>query len=172
MQGSGILLLHNRWRTPRPKNSQETRKTSKPPRFLHSRGVPAPISWRRMRLKLKAPTWISCRFRMFLRVNTQDSYLRQVSQFARHFGRSPTFWARKRFAPTRSISHKRRSSLPAVTIAVSALRFLYKVTLRREWTSTTSSPLPRHPRNCLSSSVPRRCWSSSAGCRKANTAPF
>ena len=66
MRGSEILLLHNRWRPPRPKNSKEIRKTSKPPRFLHSRGVPAPTSLRRMRLKLKAPTWISCRVRMFL----------------------------------------------------------------------------------------------------------
>ena len=65
MQGSGILFLHNRLRPPQPKKSKETRKTSKPPRFFHSRGVPAPISLRRMRLKLKAPTWISCRFRMF-----------------------------------------------------------------------------------------------------------
>ena len=34
-----------------------------PPRFLHSRGVPAPSNWRRIRLRLKAPTWINCRFR-------------------------------------------------------------------------------------------------------------
>jgi len=34
-------------------------------RLLSSRGVPAPSSWRRIRLRLNAPTWISWRFRMF-----------------------------------------------------------------------------------------------------------
>ena len=38
---------------------------------LHSRGVPAPINWRRVRLRLKAPTWISCRFRMFWSANVR-----------------------------------------------------------------------------------------------------
>jgi hypothetical protein len=36
-------------------------------RFFISRGVPAPSSLRRIKLKLNAPTWINCRFRMFSR---------------------------------------------------------------------------------------------------------
>src|SRR5271157_2908848 len=44
---------------------RNTSKTSTPPRFFHSRGVPAPSTWRRIRLRLKAPTCTNCRFRMF-----------------------------------------------------------------------------------------------------------
>ena len=35
--------------------------------------------------------------------HTQDSYLLQVSQFARHFAKSPVCSARRISAPTRSI---------------------------------------------------------------------
>ena len=32
---------------------------------FHSRSLPEPSSTSRIRLRLKAPTWISCRFRIF-----------------------------------------------------------------------------------------------------------
>ena len=38
-----------------------------------------------------------------LAVDTQNSYVLQVSMFARHFGKSRKCWDRRRSAPTRSI---------------------------------------------------------------------
>jgi site-specific recombinase XerD len=66
--------------------------------------------------------------------NTQESYLHQVSLFARHFGRSP-----ERLGPEEIRSYQlylakeRKAAVGTRTVAVSALRFLYQVTLQREW---------------------------------------
>jgi len=66
--------------------------------------------------------------------NTQESYLHQVSLFARHFGRSP-----ERLGPEEIRSYQlhlakeRKAAVGTRTVAVSALRFLYKVTLKRDW---------------------------------------
>jgi hypothetical protein len=65
-----------------------------------------------------------------LALNTQDSYLRQVSQFARHFGRSPDLLGQEEirsYQIYRSISFKRRSSLPVLSplpypLSVSSIR--------------------------------------------------
>jgi integrase/recombinase XerD len=65
--------------------------------------------------------------------NTQRSYLEQVSRFARHFGRSP-----EELGPDDVRAYQihllevRKLSAGSRGIAASALRFLYKVTLKRE----------------------------------------
>jgi hypothetical protein len=46
---------------------RKSRENTCPARFFSSRGVSVPSSLRRIRLKLNAPTWTSCRFRMFSR---------------------------------------------------------------------------------------------------------
>jgi len=67
--------------------------------------------------------------------NTQESYLHQVTLFARHFGRSP-----ERLGPEEIrayqiyLAKERRAAVGTRSVAVSALRFLFKVTLRRDWT--------------------------------------
>ena len=67
--------------------------------------------------------------------NTQESYLHQVSLFARHFDRSP-----ERLGPEEIRSYQiylakeRKAAVGTRTVAVSALRFFYKVTLKRDWT--------------------------------------
>ena len=67
--------------------------------------------------------------------NTQESYLHQVALFARHFGRSP-----ERLGPEEIrtyqiyLAKERRAAVGTRSVAVSALRFLFKVTLRRDWT--------------------------------------
>jgi integrase/recombinase XerD len=67
--------------------------------------------------------------------NTQESYLHQVSLFARHFGRSPL-----QLGPEEIRSYQiylvkeRKAAVGTRTVAVSALRFLYSVTLKRDWT--------------------------------------
>ena len=65
--------------------------------------------------------------------NTMVCYLKQVSYFARHFGRSPD-----RLGPEEIRSYQiyltkeRKVSVSSRTVAVSALRFLYAVTLKHD----------------------------------------
>jgi len=82
-----------------------------------------------------------------LALNTQDSYLRQVSQFARHFGKSPDLLAQEEIRSYQIYLTQEKKLAPgSVTIAVSALRFLYKVTLRREWNLDDIIPAPKTPK--------------------------
>jgi len=75
--------------------------------------------------------------------NTQLSYIQQVSAYARHFARSP-----EKLGPEEIRAYQvhlievRKLNPGSVGIATSALRFLYKVTLKRDWTSE-DFPLPR-----------------------------
>jgi len=77
--------------------------------------------------------------------NTQKSYLQQVSSFARHFRRSPeTLGPEEIRAWTIYLVNERKLSPSSVQLAVGALRFLYRVTLRREWIDE-DFPLPKKP---------------------------
>ena len=65
--------------------------------------------------------------------NTMLAYLKQVSYFARHFGRSP-----ERLGPEEIRSYQiylakeRKVAVSSRTVAASALRFLYAVTLKQD----------------------------------------
>lgn len=75
--------------------------------------------------------------------NTQCSYLRQVSAFARHFGRSPAELGPEEIRAYQvHLIEARKLNPGSVGIATSALRFLYKVTLKRDWTPD-DFPLPK-----------------------------
>ena len=81
-----------------------------------------------------------------LALNTQTSYLLQVSQFARHFGKSPEVLGPEDIrAYQLYLTQEKKLSPKSITIAVSALRFLYKVTLRREWKLEDIIPAPKAP---------------------------
>ena len=75
--------------------------------------------------------------------NTQLSYLQQVSAYGRHFARSP-----EELGPEDVRAYQvhlievRKLNPGSVGIATSALRFLYKVTLKRDW-SPDDFPLPK-----------------------------
>ena len=77
--------------------------------------------------------------------NTRLSYLQQVSSYARHFKRSPG-----RLGPEEVRAYQvhliedRKLSPASIGIATSALRFLYKVTLKRAWTPDEIS-MPKKP---------------------------
>ncbi len=77
--------------------------------------------------------------------NTQISYLQQVSSYARHFKRSP-----ERLGPEEVRAYQvhliedRKLSPGSIGIATSALRFLYKVTLKQAWTPD-EIPMPKKP---------------------------
>jgi integrase/recombinase XerD len=82
-----------------------------------------------------------------LALNTQDSYLRQVSQFARHFRKSPDLLGQEEIRSYQVYLTQEKKLTPgSVTIAVSTLRFLYKVTLRREWNLDDIIPAPKTPK--------------------------
>ncbi|CAJ0780082.1 tyrosine-type recombinase/integrase [Ralstonia chuxiongensis] len=77
--------------------------------------------------------------------NTQKSYLLQVSRFARHFRRSPELLGiEESGAWILYLTNERKLAPSSVQLAVGALRFLYRVTLKREW-SDDDFPLPKKP---------------------------
>ena len=67
--------------------------------------------------------------------NTQVSYLRQVSLFARHFDKSPEQLGPEEIRAYQIyLAEERKVAVGTRIVAVSALRFLYAVTLRCDWT--------------------------------------
>jgi integrase/recombinase XerD len=81
-----------------------------------------------------------------LAANTQQVYVQQVSLFARHFNQSP-----ERLGPEQIrayqvyLATEKKAAPGTMLIAVSALRFLYKVTLRKDWTFDETIPAPKKP---------------------------
>jgi len=78
--------------------------------------------------------------------HTQDSYVRQVAQFARHFDRSP-----EELGPSdiRSyqlyLTNEKKLAPGSILIAVAALRFLYRVSLQKKWLFDDIIPAPKKP---------------------------
>lgn len=78
--------------------------------------------------------------------NTQDSYLQQIARFAHHFGQSPEGLGLEEIRTYQVYLTTERKLAPgSIMIAVAALRFLYKVTLRRAWPVTELIPAPKKP---------------------------
>jgi len=101
----------------------------------------------------KEPIMTSLRQRMTedmqvrnLALNTQSSYLQQVSQFARYFKRSPEQLGPEEIRTYQVyLTNERKLAAGSVLIAVAALRFLYKVSLKREWSFDEVIPAPKAP---------------------------
>ncbi len=78
--------------------------------------------------------------------NTQRAYLEQVSRFARHFGKSPELL---RPADVRAyqlhLIQERQLSASSILVAGAAIRFLYKITLKRDWRIEEVVPTCRKP---------------------------
>ena len=78
--------------------------------------------------------------------HTQRSYLQQVSQFARHFGKSPALLGPDDIrAYQLHLTRDKRLSASSILVAVAAIRFLYKVTLKRDWNIDDAIPAYRKP---------------------------
>jgi integrase/recombinase XerD len=76
--------------------------------------------------------------------NTQLSYLQQVSLFARHFGKSPAVLGPEEIRTYQIyLTNEKKLCPSSIHIAVAALRFLYKVTLKKSWTLGDVLPLPK-----------------------------
>src|ERR1700739_1853887 len=72
--------------------------------------------------------------------NTQASYLQQVSLFARYFDKSPEIRTYQIY-----MTNKKKLAPSSIHTAMGALRFLYRVTLKRPWSFEDSLPLPKKP---------------------------
>jgi site-specific recombinase XerD len=81
-----------------------------------------------------------------LALNTQRSYVEQVSRFARHFNKSPEQLGPEDIrAYLVYLTNEKRLAPSSVITAVAALRFVYKVSLKRNWQLEDVIPAPKMP---------------------------
>ena len=79
---------------------------------------------------------------------TQQTYVETVARFARHFGRSPAHLGLEDIRAYQvHLTNERRLAPSSLVVAVSALRFLYRVTLRKRWVFEDGIPVPKKPRS-------------------------
>lgn len=75
---------------------------------------------------------------------TQTTYLQHISQFAGYFGKSPELLGPEEIRAYQIYLVQEKKFAPAsMTVAISALRFLYKVTLKRDWKIEDVIPAPK-----------------------------
>jgi integrase/recombinase XerD len=78
--------------------------------------------------------------------HTQVSYVQQVSQFARHFAKSPEQLGPEEIRTYQVyLTNEKKLAPGSIVIAVSALRFLYTVTLKKDWRVEDVIPAPKVP---------------------------
>jgi integrase/recombinase XerD len=78
--------------------------------------------------------------------NTQATYVLQVSLFARHFSQPPEALGPEEIrAYQLYLTNEKKLAPGSISIAVSALRFLYHVTLKKDWAIEEVIPAPRKP---------------------------
>ena len=78
--------------------------------------------------------------------HTQASYLQQVSLFARYFCTSPELLTPEHIRTYQLyLTNEKKLAINSIHTAVAALRFLYRVTLKKEWTFGEDIPLPKKP---------------------------
>jgi len=81
-----------------------------------------------------------------LALNTQTSYVQQVSLFARHFDKSPEQLGPEDIRAYQVyLTNERKLAPSSILIAVAALRFLCKVSMKKDWTFNDVIPAPKKP---------------------------
>jgi integrase/recombinase XerD len=79
-------------------------------------------------------------------LNTQACYVQQVSLFARHFDKSPEQLGPDDIRAYQVyLTNEKKLAPGSILIAVAALRFLYKVSLKKDWTFAEVIPAPKKP---------------------------
>ncbi len=92
-----------------------------------------------------------------LSLPTQSSYVQQVSMFARHFDKSPEVLGIEDIRNYQLyLTNQKKPNASSIKVAVSAIRFLCRVTLGRPWDFDEIVPSPRSLGPCRSFSVPKR----------------
>lgn len=78
--------------------------------------------------------------------NTQSAYLQQIAAYSRYFNRSPDQLGPEEIRTYQLYLMEVRALTPSsICVATGALRFLYKVTLKRTW-AVEEIPMPKRPR--------------------------
>src|SRR6202171_74892 len=78
--------------------------------------------------------------------HTQNSYVQQISLFARHFRKSPEILGPEEIRSYQLyLTNEKKLAPSSILIAIAALRFLYKVTLHRDWSLEEIIPAPKKP---------------------------
>jgi integrase/recombinase XerD len=81
-----------------------------------------------------------------LSVLTQASYVQQVSLFARHFNKSPELLGPEQIRAYQVyLINEKKLATGSIAVPVAALRFLYKVTLKKNWSVEDIIPAPKKP---------------------------
>ena len=81
-----------------------------------------------------------------LALNTQESYLQQVTQFASFFKKSPEHLGPEDVRAYQVyLTNERKLAPSSILIAVSALRFLYGVSLKKDWCFEDVIPAAKKP---------------------------
>ena len=81
-----------------------------------------------------------------LAVGTQQAYVQQVSLFARYFNKSPELLGPEQIrAYQLYLTNEKKLSTSSILVATAALRFVYKVTLKRPWSFDDLIPVPKKP---------------------------
>jgi len=76
--------------------------------------------------------------------HTQRAYIQQVSLFARHFDKSPAALGPEEIRTYQLyLMNERKLAPSSIQIAIAALRFLYRITLKKEWTFKEVIPSPK-----------------------------
>ena len=78
--------------------------------------------------------------------HTQDSYVQQVSQVAQYFNKSPADLSPEDIRTYQVyLTNERKLAPNSILLAVSAIRFLFKVTLKKDWTLEEVIPTCKKP---------------------------
>jgi integrase/recombinase XerD len=78
--------------------------------------------------------------------HTQASDLEHVARFARHFGRSPDQLGPAEIRTYQLFLMQERQLAPrSIIVTLAALRFLYTITLRKNWDAAAVLPIPKRP---------------------------
>src|SRR6516164_3363544 len=78
---------------------------------------------------------------------TQASYTREVSGFARYFNKSPALLGPEQIRAYQVyLTNERKLGVVSISVATSALRFLYRVTLKKNWCMADMIPAPKVPK--------------------------
>src|SRR5438105_3614001 len=78
--------------------------------------------------------------------HTQTSYVQQVSLFARHFNKSPEALGPEDIRTYQVyLTNEKKLAPGSILIAVAAMRFLYRVSLKKDWTFEDVIPAPKKP---------------------------
>jgi len=75
------------------------------------------------------------------------SYIREVSGFARYFNKSPELLGPEQIRAYQVyLTNERKLGVVSISVATSALRFLYRVTLKKNWCMADMIPAPKVPK--------------------------